>query len=149
MRVRLLSVLCASLVAAGVVACGDDATGTTVIEVTEVTVAVPTTPPNDLGSMPTLPHGPDTGSWSVSVENPCDVPVRVELRLASVGEEGKDPANITTAGPGKTAKLNYGFAKDTGPWEVVVTAPELGWINRESAGVDTSMVIDPERCPGG
>ena len=110
----------------------------------------PTTTTGEILTEITHPHL-GSGDWSgvsVTVENPCDTAIRVELRLASPEGEEQDPANIATVRPGRTAKLMAGWAKDTGPRDIVVTAPELGWSHREAAEGTVVVSIDPAACPG-
>ena len=101
-------------------------------------------------SPPTLPHGSYPGS-TVRVSNPCQVPVTVELRLAHPGEEARAPASVAAVKPGRSVTLRYGFAEGTGPRDVVVTAPDLGWAERRVTSEDStvmSVTIDPGACPG-
>ena len=75
----------------------------------------------------------------------------VELRLGHPDKEAQDPASIRTVQPGRSVTLHYGFAEGTGPWDVVVTARDLGWAERRVTSEDgtvISMTIDQGACRG-
>ena len=94
---------------------------------------------------------PGSPGGAVRVSNPCQVPVTVELRLAHPGEEARDPASVAAVKPGRSVTLRYGFAEGTGPRDVVVTAPDLGWAERRVASEDGTVIsvpVDPGACPG-
>jgi hypothetical protein len=95
---------------------------------------------------------PGSPGGGLRITNPCDEAVVVEVRLAAVGEEATTPKVIKTVQAGRTASMGgYGFAEETGPRELLIAAPELGWTAREPAREDGSAArvsIDPESCPG-
>ena len=124
--------------------CSSD-TGSLVTFETDSTGVWVVSPPNITFPPPGSPGG------AVRVSNPCEVPVTVELRLGHPGEEAQDPAAIRTVKPGRSVTLRYVLAEGTGPWDVVVTAPDLGWAERRVASEDHTVIlvpVDPGVCPG-
>ena len=140
MRLAVVAALMLCLVGG----CSSD-TGTLVTSDTDSTGVSVVSPPHI-----TFPP-PGSPGATVRVSNPCQVAVTVELRLAHPGEEAQDPASIATVKPGRSVTLRYGYAEGTGPRDVVVTAPYLGWAERRVTGEDgtvISVTIDLGACPG-
>ena len=114
-------------------------------------------PPGTTAPPPTITLPLDTAG-EVRVENPCDVPVQLEVAVNPVlgGGEQPEPVTVTTIQPGEEALLRYPLGEVTGPWQVVVSAPGLGWSDTKTSGgppflrlvIDTCRDAQPQlvRC---